>query len=291
MTITLKKLGASRTQVTAVFTDERAKQAEEAAVKGLGANLKLPGFRPGNAPIPLLRENLPLERIHEETVHILLPEAMKEIQAKGVKPIVTPRVELTALTPLTLTITLVEKPEAKVDVKRVQKGFAEKMKEKKKKSEEKGEVKKEEKADEASDESLLLDLLAEHTKVDLAPELIDEEVRALLEQHARRLEQMGSSLDAWIQQSKKAPQDILTEFRPVAEKRLKIRFGVSTLIEEWKLITTDEEVTQAVTTLLAPLPEEQRKALQSLYERGTEPYEQFRFQKTVEKVLSRLRGS
>ena len=273
MQITLKKLAQARTQVTVVFDDEQAKNAEEAAVKGLGKNLSIQGFRPGMAPLHLLRERLSQDRIKEETVHHLLPAAMEDIQKKGVKPIVTPRVELTAQKPLTLTITLVEKPEVQVDAKKIQAAAPKDSQEEK-----------------SADESKLLDLVAEHTKVDLAAELLDEEVRELAGSHIRKLEQAGISFEQWLSQGKKSPEDFLKELRPVAEKRLRIRLGISSLMEEWKVAVTDEEVSGAVTALLSPLGASEQESLRTLYKPQSRAYEQFRYQKMVEKVLSRLRA-
>ena len=273
MQITLKKLAQARTQVTVVFDDEQAKNAEEAAVKGLGKNLSIQGFRPGMAPLHLLRERLPQDRIKEETVHHLLPAAMEDIKMRGVKPIVTPRVELTAQKPLTLTITLVEKPEVQVDAKKIQAAAPKDSQEEK-----------------SADESKLLDLVAEHTKVDLAAELLDEEVRELAGSHIRKLEQAGISFEQWLSQGKKSPEDFLKELRPVAEKRLRIRLGISSLMEEWKVAVTDEEVSGAVTALLSPLGASEQESLRTLYKPQSRAYEQFRYQKMVEKVLSRLRA-
>ncbi len=270
MQVTLKKLAQARTQVTVVFDEQQAKTAEDAAVKGLGAALKVKGFRPGQAPLALLREHLSAERIREETVHQLLPGAMEDIQEKGIRPIVTPRVELTALQPLTLLITLVEKPEVRVDVKKIQ---AAPVKEGK-----------------SANESQLLDLVSEHTKVDLAPELIDEEVRELATGHIRKLEQAGISFEKWLQDGKKSPEDFLKELRGIAEKRLRIRFGISFLMEEWKIAVSDEEVSRAVSALLSPLATSEQETLRTLYQPRGRAFEQFKYQKMVEKVMARLHG-
>ena len=273
MNITLKKLPQARTQATVIFDDAEVKGAEESAIKGLGKTLSLPGFRPGTAPISLLRERLSSERIREEIVHQLLPKALEDAQKKGVKPIISPRVELTNLNPLTLMITFVEKPEVKVDRKKIQTAA--------------GKIEKENDADGTK----LLEVLASHTKVDLAPELLDAEVRDLLEQHARRLEQMGSSLSQWLTETKKSPEDFLKELRPSAHKRLQIRLGMSALLEEWKITVSDEAMEEAITSLLQPLPEAERTQLRSLHKPGSRAYEQFRYQKMVEMVFTRLRSA
>lgn len=294
MNITLKKLGSARTQATVVIDDIVAKKAEEEVVQNLGSEVKIKGFRPGNAPADKVREQISEQRIQEEVVRHVMPEVMKEaIETHKLNPIIRPNVELSSLSPLTIVVTLVEKPDVKVDVKKVTKAAkapkqskpASGQAEKEAKSEKEKEVK-----ENGEQESKLLDLLAEHTKVDLASELIDDEVRDLIQQHAQRLAQFGMDLEKWLKQTGKSIEEFIKEVRPDAEKRLKVRFGIGELVSEWKIDVSEEEMTKAIQEILKPLETEKRAELENLYVPGGHPYEQFRFQKKVEKVMAKLRG-
>ena len=294
MNITVKKLPSSRVEATVILDDARVAELAEKAVAILGQNVKLKGFRPGHVPPEMLREHIPLDRIHEKVVQEEMPVIMEEIIAKhSVKPIIRPRVELKALSPMTLVMTLVERPEAKVARRKIKlpkekeskesPAFAEASAGKKETKEKSIEEKKRE------EEGKLLELIAEHTKTDLAPELIDDEAEGIIEQHAHKLSQHGISFEDWLTSQKKSVQDLLAELRPDAEKRLKIRYGVAELIKELSVDVTDAEMEQAIDQLLLPLKDVSHEDLRTLYQKGGRAYEQFREQKKVEKLLSMLR--
>jgi trigger factor len=112
---TPKKLKQSRTQCTVVFAHEETKAAEEKAVEKLGESIRIEGFRPGRAPAEMLRQKIDKGMLNEETVRMLLPAVFEAIlKEHKLQPIIPPRVDMTVLEPLTLTLTFVEKPEVKV---------------------------------------------------------------------------------------------------------------------------------------------------------------------------------
>lgn len=91
------------------------------------------------------------------------------------------------------------------------------------------------------EEGKLLELISEHTKVDLAPELIADETEVIIEQHAHRLSQHGVSLENWLSSQKKSIHDLLKELRPDAEKRLKIRYGIAQLMKDLSIDEDDPD--------------------------------------------------
>lgn len=285
MNIIVKKLPSSRIEATVILDEARVAELTEKAVAALGQSVKLKGFRPGHVPPEMLREHIPLDRIHERVVQDEMPAIIEEIIAKhGVKPIIRPRVELKALSPMTLVMTLVERPEAKVARKKIRLKENKEIKENKEVKEKTPEEKNRE------EEGKLLELVAEHTKVDLAPELIDDEAQAIIEQHAHKLSQHRISFEDWLSSQKKSITDLLAELRPDAEKRLKIRYGVAELIQELAVEVTDAEMESAIDQLLLPLKDVSHGELRTLYQKGGRAYTQFREQKKVEKLLSMLRG-
>lgn len=284
MNISVKKLGLSRVEATVILEEARVKELTEKAIVVLGQNVKIKGFRPGHVPPEMLREHIPVDRIHEKAIQEEMPVIMEEILIKhSVKPITRPRVEMRGLSPMTLVITLVEQPEVKVARR--------KMKLPKEATPTATESKKEKTIEEKKreEEGKLLELIVEHTKADLASELIDDEAEAIIEQHAHRLSQHGVSFEDWLSAQQKSITDLLKELRPDAEKRLKIRFGIAQLIKELSIEVTDVEMEQAIDQLLLPLKDSSREELRTLYQKGGRAYEQFREQKKVEKLLQNLR--
>ena len=306
MDITLKKLSKTRTQATIIFDADAVTKARDEVIIVLSKEVELPGFRKGNVPKDVAMEHLAEDRIQEEVVHRLLPAALKEITENNeLKPIIRPRVELTSTEPLTVAVTIVEQPEVKV------KG-AEKLKVPKVDKKDAGsggsktadssedpkiadspEQKKQRKAHEERQErerreKALFDLIAEKTVVELAPEMVDEEMQGIIESHVQKLEQHKLDIAQWLQQVGKTQEDFLKEVREAAEQRMKIRFGVTYLIDLWKIEVNEEEIKTSIQTFLAQLPEEYRKQLEPLYEKGARNYEQFRSQKLVDQVVEKI---
>ncbi len=110
-----KKLKQSRAQSTVTFSAEEASKAEAKAVEKLGERIRIEGFRPGRAPADLLRQKINPEQLSEETIRSLLPDVFDAlIKEHKLQPIIPPRVDLISRSPLTLEITIVERPEVKV---------------------------------------------------------------------------------------------------------------------------------------------------------------------------------
>lgn len=292
MQITLKKLTTSRTQATVVLDDDKVRASEEQAILALGKDVRIKGFRPGKAPMQLLREHIPEQRISEYIVQRQMPTIMEEITVKhGLNPIIRPRVELNATHPMTLVLTIVSRPTVTVHPKKVQAAFAKHRKEQDSKPASKDAEQSPEESTKKNDETVLLDFLAEHTVIELAPELIDEEVQSILEEQSRRLRQYGIRLEDWLANQKKTIVEALKELRPSAEKRLKIRFAAAELIDEWRIEVSSEEMEKAIDDLFASLKIDEQAELKKLYAPNERLYLQFMQQKKVEKIMKRLRGA
>ena len=291
MNITIKKLGSSRTQASVILDEARVRELFDQAVIELGASVCLKGFRLGKAPKEMLREHITQEKIHEWVIQQEMPVIMQELTGKhALRPIIRPRVELHSLAPMALIMTLVEKPEVNVVRKKIKLPKEVMEKDKEKNDAQDAAKKTPEDAKQKEDEKLI-ELIAEHTTVDLAPELVSDEAEQIIGEHARRMEQFGMQFDDWLTAQKKSIADLIHEMQPDAEKRLKIRFGIGALMQDLRIDVTESEMQQAIDALLSPLTGVQHDALQNLYKPGERAYEQFKFQKKVEKLLEQLRSA
>lgn len=233
MDITTKKLSANRTQATVIFSEEEVKKAENAVVEVLSKKVAISGFRKGHVPPDMARDKLSDQEIQEETVQKLVPDALQNIfKENKLSPIIRPRVELKETSPMTLMMTFVEEPETSMDLGKVRKEMKKHAKEEKTEKDPKENV-----------EEIMISAITNHTKVDLADELLEEEVRNMLEGHIQYLSQYGVSLEDWLKQTGKALPDFVKELKGPAEKRLKVRFGVTSLIKKWDIKETDPKKT------------------------------------------------
>lgn len=134
----------------------------------------------------------------------------------------------------------------------------------------------------------LMEEIAKCTKVELAPELVDEETRQMIGEFDQQLRQQGMDLEKWMQASGKKPEEVMADFKKQAEQRLTVRLGVQKLVEDKNIDVTDEEMDQIVDSFLAKATPDQRKEVQPAYAKGAQAYEQLKWQTKVEKVLSEM---
>lgn len=418
-TSSIKRLKAGRVECLVDFSKEQTAAAERKALERLSAQVEIAGFRKGKVPPEMAKEKIREDRLFEETVHHLLPEAFDAlVKEHEIKPIIRPRVEAQSRDPLTIKIIFVEKPKVSVkekklntekkvrtvDEKDVQKmvdymldkhketaeveraakegdlitmdfhgemdgkevegtrtkghqveigsktlipGFEEHLKDLKK-GESKSftvtfpekyhaehlqgkpvmfhvavtgvqSVKRPELNDAFAKEALqaesaedflkqirttmqgeeeqiernrreraLFDSIVEATDVELAPELLDEEVKGLIEEFSGQLERQGMSLEQYITQTKVTPEKFMTDMKSQAEKRLKLRLGIEELVVSRKITISEEAEEAAVQEVVSRAPKGQESQIQESYRKGSNAREQLVWQQKVEQLISDL---
>lgn len=415
-----KRLPAARTQFSVTFEGKEVAIAEELALRRLGSDVVLPGFRPGKAPADVLRSKLRAEDMLEETVRSLVSPLVRSLPAEHkLRLILPPKVEVEKTAPLTVLLTFVERPEVKVkggkitvekkepqvdpkdvdrmvayllqqyrtftevereakendrvtidfhgadaDGKEIQQirtqgysvtigsktlipGFEDALKGQKKGGEKSftltfpaeyhaeelrgkpvtfhakvtkvEEVKtpefsdafvkehhlgagaeelrknmeasmrsQEEESEKRRRESALFDAIAAATAVELAPELLEQTERGLFEEMEESITREGTTLQDWMEHTKRTPQTLQKELRTQAEKRLKLRFGVEELLQEKRIATTDAELDTLLTRDLERMAPEEQQRVRKEYAKGSEGYEQLRWRRNVEKLVEEM---
>ena len=92
--------------------DERLQRSLDQAYRRLAPRTRVPGFRPGKAPRPLVERALGHDRLLQEAVDRLLPEAYEEaVQAQGLDPIGAPELEVLQMEPVRFKATVPLQPE------------------------------------------------------------------------------------------------------------------------------------------------------------------------------------
>ncbi len=130
--------------------------------------------------------------------------------------------------------------------------------------------------------------IREATKVDLVPELLEDEKQSLLKDLKIQLERQGMKFEEWIERTGKKPEEIEKDLADQAEKRLTLRLGISALIEEKEIEVTDDEMKKAIETLVSPLSAEERLKIAPQYAKGKQAYEQMKWQQKVEKLMETI---
>lgn len=137
-------------------------------------------------------------------------------------------------------------------------------------------------------EQAFFDAVSKATKVDLAPELVDQEERSLFEELAGQLQNQNMEFDEWMKRTKRTPEALRKELHEEAQKRVTLRFGIQKLIEDRAIDLTPEERQTLVPSYLATVPEEERLRAAEYYREGGQGYEELLWRRKVEKLVGQM---
>ena len=87
----------------------------------------------------------------------------------------------------------------------------------------------------------VLEAAANNLKVELNPEIIDDEVHRMMNEFDQRLSMQGVKLDQYLQLTGVSHEDLHKQMAPEAEKRVKERYLLEEIAEKEKLEATDKE--------------------------------------------------
>ncbi|HXH21126.1 MAG TPA: trigger factor [Dehalococcoidia bacterium] len=111
MRITAEPLPQRQVQLEIEVEPERHNEAIEKAYRKLAPRVRIPGFRPGKAPRPLIEKQLGRQRLLHEAMEILVPDVYKEaIEEQKLDPVASPELEVLSHEPFVLKATVPLKP-------------------------------------------------------------------------------------------------------------------------------------------------------------------------------------
>ncbi len=94
MTATITETGPFERLVKFRLTDEEIAAGKTATARKLSQDMKLKGFRPGRAPLPVVEAAVGTDRLRSEVIDDLVPPALTQVlAAEEINPAVTPQLE------------------------------------------------------------------------------------------------------------------------------------------------------------------------------------------------------
>ena len=90
-------------------------------------------------------------------------------------------------------------------------------------------------------EEKCLDKAAENMKADICQELIDDEVEHMYNEFMQRMAMQGVSEEMYYQYTKAKKEDITSQMKDEAAKRVKYRYLLKAIVEVEKIKATDKE--------------------------------------------------
>lgn len=110
-----KDLPKSRIVVTVTFSPEETAAMENVALRKLSQNVRVDGFRQGQAPADLVKQKVHPDELFDRMLRDALPKIFSDIiERDKVEPILAPSVQVKKTEPIEIDVTFVEKPDVKV---------------------------------------------------------------------------------------------------------------------------------------------------------------------------------
>lgn len=219
---------------------DRVEKARELVIEEKVKRTELPGFRRGKAPRKLVEENLDMEKIREDILKKLLPEAYVEAVAEHkLQPIMNPKIHIGQLDPQKdwqFTATTCEMPEINLGdyKKKVQEVTA------------KSKIIIPDKEPIAPSFDDVVKALLDSVEVTIPKILIEGEIERLLAQLLEEIKRLGLSLDQYLDSTGKKIEEIRAENARKAETDLKFELVLQKIAEEEKIVVQPQEIEEAI---------------------------------------------
>ncbi len=137
-------------------------------------------------------------------------------------------------------------------------------------------------------EVALLDEIAEKSKIELSPAMIEHEVEHMVHDFEHRLSHQGMTMEAYLQYIGKTVEEFKEERKGDAEKNIKSRLVLQRIISQYKLSVTSEELETAIAEYASKYQmsaEEFKKAM------SPQDYAFFENNAIMTKVLNLIKGN
>ncbi|HPU94864.1 MAG TPA: trigger factor, partial [Candidatus Gracilibacteria bacterium] len=138
-------------------------------------------------------------------------------------------------------------------------------------------------------ENKYLEELLKTVDVEIPEALISEEVHFMIEDLQHDMEHRGIPFDKYLEQAKLTHEDLHKKYEAEAEKRVKLRMGITKVIELENIEVTDDEIKAEIEKLIEYYPEDQKKKIKKDLE-GNEETNRMKnkmlLKKFFEKVLA-----
>lgn len=115
MNITVQKLPKSEVKLTIELTPELTEKFLEKAAKQISGMVKIPGFRPGHAPLEIVKKHVSEEAIESHMLDVALPETYSEaITKEKIKAVARPKINILEKKPFKYEATVAVYPDVAV---------------------------------------------------------------------------------------------------------------------------------------------------------------------------------
>jgi len=237
---TLQKDSDGTIKLTITLPVADIKKIETEEIEKAVKNAILPGFREGKAPRELVEEKLDKEKIQEEILKKLLPQAyIKAVEEHKVKPIINPKIHVQKIEKdkdWIFTAETCEMPEITLN----------KYKDAVQKITAKSKIVIPGKETPKPNLEEIIQALLKEVKVVIPALLIDNEVERQLSQLLAEIKKLGLTLDQYLGSTGKTPQSVRDEYASKAQNDLRLEFALQKIADTEKLTVEEKEIDEAI---------------------------------------------
>ncbi len=216
------------------------KDTAEIVLEEVVKSANVAGFRKGKAPKKIVEGKIDKDKVKEEVLKKLLPQAYAQaIKKHDIKPIINPRIHVEILEDdkdWKFTASTCEAPQVDLN------GYKENIKKLTASSKIiiPGKEPKEANFDEIMAE------LQKSINVKISKIIVEQEVERLLAQTLSEIKKLGLTLDQYLASTHKTVEDLKKEYENKATNDIKLEFAFAKIAEEEKITVSDKEIEDAI---------------------------------------------
>jgi FKBP-type peptidyl-prolyl cis-trans isomerase (trigger factor) len=276
MQVTTEKLPKNTLKVTITIPQTDVQGIYENVLAKVIETAEVPGFRVGKAPRDKVLEKTDTNKLYGEVINealrIYYPQALKE---QKVVPAGNPKVEITQFDldkDLVFIATVPQKPEIKIGdyMNELKKVLADRKEATKAEKDEK--LKKGESLSDVHDHLHPADVVQALVKVselEIPDVMIEEETNRMLARLVGQAEQIGLSLDQFLEAQGKTADQLRADYDKVSDQTIKAEFILAQLVKDREVKVEDSEIREALAASgVADIEAEMKEELRVLYIRS-----------------------
>lgn len=216
------------------------KKTTEETIEETARVANIPGFRKGKAPKKIVSERVDKEKIKEEVLKKLLPEAYADaVKKHDIKPIINPRIHVEELSDdkdWKFTASVCEAP--KIDLGAYKDNI--------KKITAKSKIIVPGKEEKTVPFDEIIKELEKSVTIKISKIIVEQEVERLLAQTLDEIKRLGLTLDQYLGSTKRTIEDLKKEYEVKALNDIKLEFALSKIAEEEKITVDNTEIETAI---------------------------------------------
>lgn len=231
------------------FTQDQIAPAKKKALEHLAEHATLKGFRQGKAPLDLVEKTAGQDKVMEETISHLLPEAYANyVKENKLQPIAQPRISMKKMVTdgeWEFEVEIAEKPEVKLN--KYQDAIrGEKAKDTiwtpEKGTDAPATDPKQKEAEESKKITLVFDTLLKTAEVEISDILVEEEVNRALSRLIEQVNKLGLKIEQYLDSIGKKPEEIREEYKKTSIDNLKLEFILDAIARDQKIEASEADI-------------------------------------------------